>query len=337
MTYHGGAALGNSHVSHPHRNFGAARIAPKAVIIPSKTLSEFEVVAVAARDGARAKTYAAEHDIPAVAADYAALIARPDVDLVYNALPPKGHLEWSIAALKAGKTVLCEKPFSLTAAEARVMVAASERTRRPLIEAFHYRFHGILKRALDIVRAGELGALVEAEAVFDAHIAQKPGELRWLAEQGGGALMDLGCYCVHSLRIFAGSEPQIVSAECDIENGVDVTTRAALRFPNGLQAKLQTTMKAEKHVSTFRLKGEKGSLSLSNFVQPAMGCILTITVGGKTFAEEAQGPSTYAAQLMHVGDVMRRGIKPLTGGQDAIATMECIEAIYAKAGFQRAL
>jgi len=314
---------------------GAARIAPKAVIAPARDNPEFAVVAVAARDPARARAFAAEHNIPDVAEDYAALVGRDDVDLVYNALPPKGHLPWSQAALEAGKAVLCEKPFSLTAAEARTMVAAAERSKRPLIEAFHYRFHDIVKRAL--ARAGELGPLVEAEAVFDVGIAYRPGELRWLPEQGGGALMDLGCYCVHALRTFAGCEPEIVAAECTIERGVDASTRAALRFPNGLQAKLQTSMKVEKFAATLHLKGEKGTLALSNFLAPQMGCTLTLTIGGKRFAEEAHGPTSYEAQLAHVGDVMLRGATPLTGGQDAVATMECIEAIYAKAGFKRAL
>lgn len=316
---------------------GAARIAPNAVVIPARGDPQFAVVAVAARDPARAKAFAAEHGIPDVAEDYAALAAHPDVDLVYNALPPKGHARWSIAALEAGKTVLCEKPFSLTATEARTMVAAGARTGKPLIEAYHYRFHGIVTRALDIVRAGDLGRLIEAEAVFETRIAKKPGQLRWLVGQGGGALMDLGCYCVHSLRMFSGEEPEIAAAECAVEDGVDASTDATLRFPGGLRAKLWTSMNAEKFAATLHLKGEKGSLSLSNFVQPAMGCTLTVTAGGKTFAEEAEGPTTYAAQLAHVGDVMRRGAIPLTGGADSIATMECIEAIYAKAGFERAL
>jgi len=316
---------------------GAARIAPKAVIAPARDNPEFAVVAVAARDPARARAFAAEHNIPSVAEDYAALVRRDDIDLVYNALPPKGHRPWSIAALDAGKAVLCEKPFSLTAAEARGMVAAAGRSKRPLIEAYHYRFHDIVKRALAIVRAGELGALIEAEAGFEVGIAQRPGELRWLAEQGGGALMDLGCYCVHALRTFAGCEPEIVAAECTVERGVDASTRAALSFPNGLQARLRTSMTAKSFAAPLRLKGEKGTLSLSNYVQPAMGCTLTLTVGGKSFEEKAHGPTTYAAQLAHVGDVMLRGATPLTGGADAIATMECIESVYAKAGFERML
>src|SRR6185503_19581017 len=129
---------------------GAAKIAPGAVIKPAAENPEFEVVAVGARDIAKAKAYAAEHNIPNVAASYAELIRRDDVDLVYNALPPSGHAEWSIAALEAGKPVLCEKPFTRNAAEARKAVGVAAATGIPLIEAFHNRFHRVLLRAHEI-------------------------------------------------------------------------------------------------------------------------------------------------------------------------------------------
>jgi predicted dehydrogenase len=315
---------------------GAARIAPKVVIVPAQGNREFEVVAVAARDMDRAKAYAAENGIPQVAEGYAALVARADIDLVYVALPPAGHLEWSVAAAKAGKAVFCEKPFAMTAAEARAMVEAAAEAKQPLIEAFHYRFHKVMRRAVEIVASGELGRLVEAETIFDAPIAYRPGELRWIVNQGGGGLMDLGCYCVHVLRTLAACEPKVTSARCTIERGVDSLTQADLSFPNGMKAKLSTSMNA-KFSATLRLRGEKGALALSNFLAPQMGCRFTVEAGGKTRDEPTDGPSTYDAQLAHVGDVLLRGATPLTGGQDAVANMACIEAIYAAAGFKRAI
>lgn len=109
---------------------GAAKIAPKAVIDPVSRRDDCEIVCVAARDGAKARAYADEHSIPEIAESYEALIARPDIDLIYNALPPNRHADLSIAALEAGKAVLCEKPFAMNAAEARAMVDASARTGR---------------------------------------------------------------------------------------------------------------------------------------------------------------------------------------------------------------
>lgn len=146
---------------------GAAKIAPPAVIIPARDNKEFAITAVGARDTSRAQAFAKEHDIPGVAADYAELVARDDVDLVYNALPPGMHLEWTVRALEAGKAVLCEKPFALNVAQAREMVEAGRRTGQPLIEAFHYRHHNVLRRAFTRVGSGMLGRIKRAEAVFD--------------------------------------------------------------------------------------------------------------------------------------------------------------------------
>ena len=314
---------------------GAARIAPIAVIDPARGNPEFQIVAVAARDENRAKSFAAKHGIPFVAKDYSALIARADVDLVYVALPPAAHKATSVEAVKAGKAVLCEKPFAMNAAEARAMVAAAAEAKQPLIEAFHYRFHKVMRRAVAIVASGELGPLVEADVTFDAPIPYRPDELRWIRAQGGGALMDLGCYCVHALRTLAACEPKVASASCIVVHGVDETTFAELLFPNGMAAKLSTSMRTPAFKATLRLKGEKGSLDISNFLAPQLGCRFKVEVGGKTRNEPADGPTTYEAQLAHVADVLLRGAEPLTGGADAVANMACIEAIYAAAGFGR--
>jgi predicted dehydrogenase len=171
---------------------GASRIARTAVIAPTRDNPDFVVAAVAARDPDRARAYAAEHEIAHVADDYAALVRRDDLDVIYNGLPPAGHARWTIAALEAGKSVLCEKPFARDAGEARSMVRAAAANGKVLIEAFHYRFHNVMRAAAALTREGSLGRLKSAEAVFEVPIARAPGELRWLASQGGGALMDLG-------------------------------------------------------------------------------------------------------------------------------------------------
>src|SRR5262249_55454260 len=163
------------------------------------------------------KAYAAEHNIPNVADGYDALVQRDDVDLVYNALPPSGHAEWSIAALEAGKAVLCEKPFTRNAKEARQLVAASERTGKVLIEAFHNRCHRVLLRAHELTASGALGKIKHAEANFDIPLPYVDGELRWSRELGGGALMDLGTYCVHAIRTNLREEPRVNSARADVQ------------------------------------------------------------------------------------------------------------------------
>ncbi|HEY2068585.1 MAG TPA: Gfo/Idh/MocA family oxidoreductase [Rhizomicrobium sp.] len=314
---------------------GAAKIAPAAIIKPAHDNPEFEVVAVAARDKARAEAYAKEHGIPHVVSDYAALVTHPEVDLVYNPLPPAAHIEWTLAALEAGKPVLCEKPFSLDATEARAMVAAAERAKLPLIEAFHYRYHVVMRRAVEIARSGELGALQDAEAMFQFPFPYADGELRWSAPVGGGALMDMGCYPLHAVRSLVGTEPEILSADCTIRHGVDAVTKAEMRFAGGVTGRIACSMIPERFAAALTLKGERGTLEIVNFLAPQYGFSFKVTVDGKTREEKPEGPATYAAQLAAVGDILLRGATPLTGGVDAVGNMAAIDAIYAKAGYVR--
>jgi predicted dehydrogenase len=311
---------------------GASRIAPPAVIAPARTNPDFEVTVVAARDGERAKAYAAEHGVPAIAGSYAELVRRDDVDVVYNALPPAGHQEWTIAALEAGKAVLCEKPFAMDAGQAQTMVDAAQRTGRVLLEAFHYRLHRVMRDAVAIVRSGALGRLTRADAHFNVAIRKTPDELRWRRELGGGGLMDLGCYPVHALRSLVGEAPQVVSARGRFEDRVDVEIAAELAFPGGARASIACAMVAPAPSASLILEGERGRLEIVNFLAPQMGCRFTTTIDGQTEARPTDGPTTYEAQLAHLGEVLNGKAAPLVGGADAVANMAAIDAIYAAAG-----
>jgi predicted dehydrogenase len=287
---------------------------------------------VAARDPERAKAYAAEHGIAAVAADYDALIARDDVDVVYNALPPAGHVAWTIAALESGKAVLCEKPFARNAIEARAMVEAAEASGQVLLEAFHYRFHNVMRAAVTLAREGALGPLKSIEAVFEVPIPRTSGELRWSAEQGGGALMDLGTYCVHASRSIAGAEPEVTSAQGVFEDGVDAAMSAELVFPGGIAGRIACSMVAQRPAARLEAVGEAGRMTIDNFLAPQIGCRFSTEIAGETRGHATEGPTTYAAQLIHLGDVLAGKTAPLTGGADAIANMVAIDAIYRAAG-----
>jgi predicted dehydrogenase len=313
---------------------GAAKIAPPVVIATARDHPDFEVVAVAARDEKRAKAYAKEHKIPRVLSGYDALVRDDGVDLVYNALPPAGHARWSIAALEAGKDVLCEKPFAMNAAQVRTMNDAAARTGRKLVEAFHYRHHNVMKRAVEIMRSGELGRIERADAFFEVPIPYREGELRWTREQGGGALMDLGCYPMHALRSVMGGEPKVLAAECTMEHAVDVATRAEMEF-GGVPATLACSMKPQRFGATLTLKGANGTLEIRNFVAPQMGCRFTVTIGGKEREEPTAGPATYVAQLLELGDVLLRRKPQLITAADSLGNMAAIDAVYAKAGVDR--
>jgi predicted dehydrogenase len=309
---------------------GASRIARKAVIAAARGDERFVVAAVAARDQARARAYADEYGM-AAASDYAELVGRDDVEVVYNALPPAGHARWSIAALEAGKAVLCEKPFALNAPEALAMTAAAERTGGVLLEAFHYRFHAVMRRAEALVSGGVLGRLTGGEAVLRLAIPRQGGELRWSAAQGGGGLLDLGCYCLHALRTLMRSEPHVAGARARFEQGVDAELAADLVFPGGVRARIACSMIEPRYAARLRLNGERGALQIDNFLAPQRGCRFITTIDGVTARQPTDGEPTYEAQLDHLYAVIRQGARPLTGGADAVANMAAIDSVMAAA------
>ena len=317
---------------------GAARIAPRGIVTPANELLGTEVVAVAARDLSRARDFAAEHSIPMAFGSYAELIARDDVDLVYIPLPPSAHLEWCTAALANGKHVLVEKPFANNAEDAAQMLAAAQASGRHLIEAFHYRFHPLFLRVLDTLRRGSIGRIRHIEATFNVSIPDGPGELRYIEQIGGGALMDLGCYCLHWIRTIAGDEPSVISASARCATpGIDVGIEAELAFTSGPTATLKCSMQPEDGLlfRRLRVQGDKGVLDLENPVSPHSGATLSVESDVASAPQiVAGGETTYHYQLRHVMDVIAGKVPPVTGGEDALNNMRAIDAIYRAAGLR---
>lgn len=315
---------------------GAAKIAPKSLIPQVKRRNDCAIVAVAARDSAKAAAYGEQHGIPEVVESYEALIARPDIDLIYNALPPNRHADLSIAALEAGRHVLCEKPFAMNAAEARAMKEAAARTGRHLIEGFHYRFHPMFLDILDRVNSGAIGKICAMKAEFSVAIPYSPDELRHRPDLGGGAMMDLGCYPLHWLRTVAGTEPKLISARIEEGSpGIDLITEAELEFPGGIPARLRTSMKPDQKVRAFlAIKGSEGILRAMNPLHPTRGHWVSIQRGNETRRYTVDGETTFDYQLAHVMDVITGRAQPLTGGTDAVANMAMIDAIYEAGGLK---
>ena len=317
---------------------GAARIAPRGIVTPANALLGAEVVAIAARNLERAQTFAAQHSIPMALGSYAELIARDDIDLVYVALPPSEHLKWCTAALSSGKHVLVEKPFANNAQDAARMVAAAQAAGRHLIEGFHYRFHPLFEQALGALRNGEIGRIRHIEAIFNAELPDTPGELRYIESLGGGALMDLGCYCMHWIRTVAGDEPTIVSASARCGTpGVDLDIEAELAFTSGPTATLKCSMQPADGVlyRRLRVRGDDGVLEFDNPVSPHAGATLSVESAAASMPTIVSGgDTTFHYQLRHVIEVIEGRAQPLTGGDDAIGNMRAIDAIYRAAGLK---
>jgi predicted dehydrogenase len=220
----------------------------------------------------------------------------------------------------------------MNAGEARRMVDAAAASGQVLIEAFHYRFHSLIRDAEALVRSGELGAIRRGTAVFNVNIPRSPDELRWRADLGGGGLMDLGCYPIHALRTLMGEEPAVRSATGAFEGRVDTRIAAELDFPSGASASVGCAMITDAIAATLSLEGDLGRLEITPFIAPQRGGRLTTTIGGETTVREASGPTSYEAQLIHLGEVLAGRATPLTGGADAVSNMAVIDAIYAAAG-----
>ena len=209
---------------------GAARVAPLVLINPARDNAEVVVGAVAAREVSRARAFAAKHGIARVHDSYEALIADPDLDAVYNPLPNGLHGRWTRAALAAGKHVLCEKPFTANAAEAREIAELAAKSDRVVMEGFHYCYHPLILRAEQIVASGELGKLERVEAAFCV-LLPRFSDIRYDYSLAGGATMDVGCYAAHVVRTLGGSTPEVVSAQAKLRDAqVDRAMTAELRF-----------------------------------------------------------------------------------------------------------
>jgi predicted dehydrogenase len=312
---------------------GAARIAPAAVVRPAGANADTVVAAVAAREPERGRAFARRHGIAQVFDSYAALIAAPDIDAVYNPLPNGLHGRWTKEALAAGKHVLCEKPFTANAAEAAEIAALAATSDRVVMEAFHYRYHPMTRRAEEILASGELGELVRVDTAMCFPLPRF-SDIRYDYALAGGALMDAGCYAVHMARVFGGENPEVVAATAKLRGPhIDRAMSAELRFPSGHTGRVRCSMWSSDLLRIgARVVGERGELRLLNPVAPQLPRRLSVRSRGGRRTEKISRRSTYAYQLDAFVAAVRHGEPVLTSAQDAVATMTVIDAIYAAAG-----
>lgn len=313
---------------------GASRIVPKALLEPARGL--FDVQAIAARELARAQAFAEENGIPRAFGSYQELVSDPQIDAVYIALPASGHAPWTIAALRAKKHVLCEKPFGLDAPEAKSAVRVAREEKRLLMEAHHWRYHPLLS---DFERAvAQLRGPHHIEAVFNGGL-NHPGDIRLDPLLGPGVLMDFGCYLIQWSRFAAqllpgatGERPDVRKVEIFEEApGVDLAAQASLVWPH-VTAQLCCDMRDEvPFVAYLRVKGENGMVHL-NAPLFGEGARLLGEINGKEIALVCPGPSTYRGQAEAFLLALQSGCLPPTAGDDLIETQELLDAIYLAGG-----
>jgi predicted dehydrogenase len=312
---------------------GAARIAPPALINPAKENSDVVVAAVAARDVSRAQAFAAKHGIARVHDSYEALLADQDIDAIYNPLPNGLHGKWTRAALAAGKHVLCEKPFTANAAEAREIAELAAQSDRVVMEAFHYRYHPLALRIEEIIASGELGKIQRVEAALCFPLP-KFSDIRYNYALAGGATMDAGCYPVHMVRTFGGSTPEVVSAQAKLRNPqIDRAMTAELQFADGHTGRIRCSMWSPRLLDIrAHVIGDRGELRALNPVLPQIYHRLSIRSSTGKRVERFPRRASYAYQLDAFAAAVLRGEPVKTTPEDAIENMTVVDAIYRAAG-----
>jgi predicted dehydrogenase len=313
-----------------------ADIARKKVIPGMRRASLARVQAIASRDAGTARQVADELGIPHAHGSYEALLADPDIDAVYIPLPNHLHAEWTIAAVRAGKHVLCEKPIAMTVGEAERMAEAADEAGVLLMEAFMYRLHPSWVAARELVEGGRVGRLTSVQSWF-SYYNDDPANIRNIREIGGGALYDIGCYNVSLSRLLFGGEPIDVQAAIDRDpvSGIDTLTTAILRFDGGLATfTCSTRAEDDQRVHIYGTDG-RIEIAIPFNIPPDRPSTITIAHGGEppvapdteVFTFETADP--YAVEVEAFSRAILEGGRSPIPMSDAIANLRVIERIFA--------
>lgn len=316
-----------------------ADIARKKVVPGIRKAERCEVVAIASREATQARRVADELGIPRAHGSYEALLADPEVDVVYIPLPNHLHAEWTIAAARAGKHVLCEKPLAMTATDAQRMVDACAHEGVRLMEAFMYRHHPSWVAVTELVASGRIGRLEAVQSWF-SYYNDDPTNIRNQFAAGGGALFDIGCYAVNLSRMLFDAEPVAVRASIrrDQATGVDVTTSAILEFAHGVASFIcSTRTETDQRVHVYGSDG-RISIDIPFNIPPDRPTHVRLTAGGEppvapateTFTFDVADPYTVEAERFAAA--ILDGTPTPTPAEDAVANLRVMERIFEAGG-----
>jgi xylose dehydrogenase (NAD/NADP) len=286
---------------------------------------EVEIAAVASRDGAKAQAYANEHGIQRAHGSYEALLADDELDAVYISLPNGMHHEWTMNAIEAGKHVLVEKPYSRRPREAEEAWDAADRARVIVMEAFMWRHHPQAAKASEVVNSGAIGRLREIRPTFSFPLFDR-ANVRMLADLDGGALMDVGCYCISGARLLGGEPERVYGEQVVGPTGVDVDFYGVLRFPRDVVAIFDASFTLPKR-QRLEAIGEDGTIVLEAPWRSDWGGRVLVN------DEEVQVPTAnpYERELSNFAAAIAGEAQPLLGRDDAVAQARVIEALYRSA------
>ena len=299
-----------------------------ALLGGARDSSLVEVIGVGSRERARAEAYAQERGLERAYGGFDELLADPDVDAVYVALPNALHVEWAVRALEAGKHVLSEKPLTRDPREAERAFDRAERAGRILMEGFMYRHHPQTKRLVQLVRDGELGELRLVRSHFSFTL-DRPRDVRWHRELGGGSLLDLGCYCTNLMRTLAGEPERVYGEQITAPSGVDVRFAATLRFADGALGHFDCAFDLPRRIG-FEAVGSDGSATM---LQPFAEDEVTLEVwrGDELVSSETETANRYGLEVDNFARAIAGEEPPLLDRRDSIGQARALDALLRSA------
>jgi predicted dehydrogenase len=311
---------------------GVSEFARRAVLPVLRRSRDSTLVAIASRSQARADAEARRFGAPHAHASYEALLADPEVDAVYLPLPNALHVEWALRALNSGRHVLCEKPLAPTAKEAQLLADAALANRRVLMEGYMTAFHPRQERLIAAARAGALGQLRSLRAVFSGKRTDFD-DYRWQPEMGGGALLDLGIYCLEPMTAIAGEPARVAAVQSTAPSGVDASFSGWLEFDGGVTGSFFVSFEAPEEQS-LEIVGTEGRVRL----EPAFtagrrdGAFLIERPWGRREQVRTGGLDPYAAMVEHFAAVVAGETPSRRPPEASVATLALCERLRAAAG-----
>jgi len=302
----------------------------RSLIPPLRASKRNQLVAVASRAQDSADKYAQEWKIPRAHGSYEALLADPEIDVIYNPLPNHLHAEWTIKAVEAGKHVLCEKPLALTVEEVDAIQSAARRHGRIVMEAFMYRHHPQTLKVQELVKNGSLGTLKLIRGSF-SYVLSREGDVRLKPEMGGGSIWDVGCYPISYARMIVGENPlEVFGWQVTGPTEIDETFAGQMRFAKGVLAQFDSSFVIPFH-TFMEIVGSDGTLNIPRPFRPGTDEKIYLTQGDKTETIKIPGQELYVGEVENMADAILFGHEPRVSLDDSRANVAVISSLLESA------
>jgi len=300
------------------------------LITPLRASKRNHLLAVGSRSQESADAYARDWKIPRAHGSYEALLADPEIDVLYISLPNHLHAEWTIKAVEAGKHVLCEKPLALSVEEVDAIRSAARQHGRVVAEAFMYRHHPQTLKVQELVRSGTLGTLKLIRGTF-SYVLSGEGNVRLNPEWGGGSIWDVGCYPISYTRTVVGEAPlEVFGWQVTGQTGIDETFVGQMRFDNDVLAQFDSSFAIPFHMF-MEIIGSDGTLNIPNPFKPGVDEKLYLTRGDKVETIKIKGQELYIGEVEDMTDAILLGKDSLVSLDDSRANVAVISGLLESA------